>query len=413
MTDNRQDIRVDGERLWQSLMDMAQIGGTPKGGSCRLALTDEDRDGRDLFVRWCREAGCSVDIDGIGNIFARRPGTDPSKAPVATGSHLDTQPHGGKFDGVYGVLAGLEVIRTLNDRNVATAAPIEAVVWTNEEGARFAPGMMGSAAFSGSKPLSEILDVRDAEGLRCGDELERIGYAGPQPCGERPFAAFFESHIEQGPILEAENKTIGVVTRVQGMRWFDVTVTGRDAHAGSTPMNRRIDAMAGAAHMVAAVEDIALSHAPAMVATVGQLSISPNARNTIPGEVTFAIDLRDPSAASLDGAEADIRTGFAEIATGRKLAVEVDRITDTAPVIFDEACVTAVRTGADAVGLSHRDMLSGAGHDSCLVSAVAPTAMVFVPCADGLSHNEAESATPEDLAAGCNVLLQAMLSRAG
>ncbi len=406
------NIKIDGERLWQSLMAMAEIGPTEKGGSCRLALTDLDRQARDLFVEWCQEAGCSVTVDAMGNIFARRPGRDPDLAPVACGSHLDTQPTGGKFDGVFGVLAGLEVIRTLNDHDYDTDAPIEISVWTNEEGSRFPPAMIGSGVFAGVFDLEYGHGRADLEGKTIGAELQRIGYAGGTPCGDHPFRAFFEAHIEQGPILEAENKTIGVVRGAQGQRWYEVTVRGAEAHAGTTPMNRRRDALVGAARLVERVNAIALDHAPDAVSTVGLMQVSPNSRNTIPGEVFFAVDLRHPRDAVLSEMDAALRVACETVLDPMGLDHEIEEIWHTPALEFDADCVEAVRQAAAEAGYASRDIVSGAGHDACYISRVAPTGMVFVPCADGISHNEIESATPDDLTAGCNVLLQAMLRRA-
>ncbi len=406
------NLRVNGQRLWDSLMEMARIGATEKGGVCRLALTDLDRQGRDLFVRWAKEAGCTVSVDAMGNIFARRPGRRPDLPPVGAGSHLDSQPTGGKFDGAYGVLAALEVVRTLNDYRYETLAPVEIVVWTNEEGSRFAPAMVGSGVFAGAFDLAYGLSRTDTEGRTLGEELERIGYAGEAAPGGRPFAAFFEAHIEQGPILEAEGKTIGVVQGVQGIRWYDVTVTGQEAHAGPTPMPRRHDALVGAARLIEAVNRIGLDNQPHACATVGMLQNSPNSRNTIPGRVFFSIDFRHPKEETLGRMDAAIRTAGESVARDIGLAVDIKEIWYSPPVVFDAACVAAVRGAAEGLGLGHMDIISGAGHDSCYMARVAPTAMVFVPCADGISHNEAESATPEDLASGCNVLLHAMLERA-
>jgi len=406
------NIKINGERLWASLMAMAEIGPTEKGGSCRLALTDLDRQARDLFVEWCEEAGCTVSVDAMGNIFARRSGRDPDLAPVATGSHLDTQPTGGKLDGVFGVLAGLEVIRTLNDHDYDTDAPIEVSVWTNEEGSRFPPAMIGSGVFAGVFDLDYGHSRADLEGNIIGAELQRIGYAGDVPCGDRPFRAFFETHIEQGPILEAEKKTIGVVQGAQGQRWYEVTVRGAEAHAGTTPMNRRRDALVGAARLVERVNRIALDYAPDAVSTVGLMQVSPNSRNTIPGEVFFSIDLRHPSDEALRVMDGEIREACKAEMDAMGLDHTIEEIWHTPALVFDPDCVEAVRQAAAEAGYPSRDIVSGAGHDACYISRVAPTGMVFVPCADGISHNEIESATPEDLAAGCNVLLQAMLLRA-
>ena len=407
------NLRIDGGRLWQSLMALAEIGATPKGGCCRLALSDEDKAARDLFVSWCREAGCDIGVDRLGNIFARRAGRSPVMPPVATGSHLDTQPHGGKFDGAYGVLAGLEVIRTLNDHGVETEAPLEVAVWTNEEGARFAPSMIASGVFAGSYEEEFALTCTDAEGRTMGEELERIGYAGNEPCGARTFGAFFEAHIEQGPILEKEAIVIGAVTGVQGLRWYDVKVRGQDAHSGSTPMPGRRNALLGAAEMVSAIDAIALEFAPDAVATVGQLDVSPNSRNTIPGEVFFTVDIRHPKSEVITEMDTRFRETVALIGERRGLESSVEQIAHTPPVVFDSACVDVVRRSCDALGYPRRDILSGAGHDACHLSKVAPTSMIFVPCAGGLSHNEEESAEASDLAAGCNVLLHAMLAKAG
>ena len=405
--------RVNGERLWASLMAMAKIGALPKGGCGRLALSDEDKAGRDLFVRWCREAGCSVRVDALGNIFARREGRDPSLPPVMTGSHLDTQPHGGKFDGVLGVLAGLEVVRCLNDAGVETEAAIEVAAWTNEEGARFAPAMCASGVFGGAFDAAYVLAQKDLAGKTFGAELARIGYAGAEPCGGRPIGTFFELHIEQGPILEAENLPIGVVTGVQGVRWYDVTVSGQDAHAGPTPMEMRRDALLAAAKMVSAVNREARARAPHGRGTVGQMLVIPNSRNTVPGEIKFTVDLRHPEKAQLDALEDDVRRAFGEIAGKGCVSVEMARIWDSPPVSFDGVAIEAVRASASALGYAHRDIVSGAGHDSVYISRVAPTAMIFIPCKGGLSHNEEETAEPAHVEQGANVLLQAMLARAG
>ena len=406
------NLRVNGERLWASLMEMAKVGATEKGGNCRLALTDLDREGRDLFVRWCKEAGCSIQIDKMGNIFARRPGRNASLPPVVTGSHLDTQPTGGRFDGVYGVLAGLEVIRSLNDLNYETEHPVEVVVWTNEEGSRFAPAMVASGVFAGVFDLEYGLSRQDPEGKTIGEELERIGYAGDAEVG-KPVHAYFEAHIEQGPILEAEEKTIGVVTDAQGLRWYEVTVTGQESHAGPTPMDRRRDALVGAARMVELVNRIGLEQAPHACATVGMLEVYPNSRNVIPGRVAFTIDLRHPNEEILEAMERKLYEGIKEIAAGSALEAEAERIFSYAPIHFDEECIEIVRKVTQQLGYSHRDMISGAGHDACYLSRVAPTSMIFIPCVGGISHNEIEDAKPEWVTAGANVLLGAVLAKAG
>ena len=407
------NLTVDGARLWASLAAMATIGATPKGGVCRLALTDLDREGRALFVRWCEGAGCTVSVDKVGNIFARRAGRDNSRPAVMTGSHLDTQPTGGRFDGVYGVLAGLEVLRTLDDRGIATEAPVEVAVWTNEEGARFSPAMMGSGVHAGVFALAEILDKRDVEGKRFGDELARIGAAGPDEPGAREVAAYFEAHIEQGPILEAEAKTIGVVTGAQGQRWYEVTVTGQEAHAGPTPMPRRRDALVGAARMIELVNRIGRERPPYACSTVGFIQSKPNSRNTIPGEVFFTVDFRHPDDATLAGMDAALKSGCAAIAEAAGLAVAITDFWYFPPTPFAPRLVDAVRDGARRFGYAHRDIVSGAGHDAVYMARVAPTAMIFVPCVGGISHNEIEDAKEADLTAGANVLLHAILAEAG
>ncbi|HYG86767.1 MAG TPA: Zn-dependent hydrolase [Azospirillum sp.] len=412
MTSLPPNLTINGSRLWQSLMDMARIGATPKGGVCRLALTDLDKQGRDLFVRWCEEAGCTVTVDRIGNIFARRAGRDDSLPPVLMGSHLDTQPTGGKFDGVYGVLAGLEVIRSLNDLNYETDAPVEVAVWTNEEGSRFAPAMVASGVFAGEFDLDYGLSRTDLDGRTMGEELARIGYAGDAPVGGRPFTAYFEAHIEQGPILEAEGKTVGVVTDAQGQRWYEITLTGQEAHAGPTPMERRKDALLGAARVVEVVNRIGLTHQPGACATVGLMQIHPNSRNVIPGRVFFTVDFRHPDDAVLARMDAELRAEVARIASEIGLETGLEQIFYYAPVKFEESCVAAVRRGVERTGHAARDMVSGAGHDACYLAKVAPTAMVFIPCVDGISHNEIEHTTPEWAAAGCEVLLHAVLEKA-
>jgi N-carbamoyl-L-amino-acid hydrolase len=405
-------LTVNSERLWARIMEMAQIGATEQGGSCRVALTEEDRRGRDLFIRWCEARGCQISIDRMGNIFARRAGSDPQRDPIACGSHLDTQPHGGKFDGVYGVLAGLEVIETLDDHGIRTEAPLEVCVWTNEEGSRFAPPMVASGVFGGSYDLDYGLGRVDAEGVSLGEALERIGYAGELPCGGRSFGAFIEAHIEQGPILERSGNMIGVVTGVQGTRWYRITFKGQDAHTGSTPMPGRRDALLGAARTITAVRSIALAHEPAAVATVGRIDNSPNSHNTISGEATLSVDMRHPSEEVLEAMEQALRRSAESAAREEGLEVEVTRIVNTPPIRFAERCIDAVGVAASELGYEHQRMISGAGHDACHISRVAPTAMIFVPCAGGLSDNEAESAQLSDLAAGANVLLHAVLKLA-
>jgi beta-ureidopropionase / N-carbamoyl-L-amino-acid hydrolase len=405
--------RINGRRLWDSLMEMAQIGATPKGGVCRLALTDLDKQGRDLFVRWAKEAGCTIGVDKMGNVFARRAGSDDSLPPVITGSHADSQPTGGKFDGIYGVLGGLEVIRSLNDHGIATRHPIEVVIWTNEEGSRFAPAMVSSGVFAGVFTLDYGLSRADVDGKTMGEELARIGYGGDLPVGGRAIHAAFELHIEQGPILETEGTTIGVVHAAQGQRWYEVVLTGQESHAGPTPMPRRRDALLGAAKVIQLVNAIGHKYAPYACATVGMLQVHPNSRNVIPGRVFFTVDLRHPEDAVLAQMDAELRAGIAAAADEAKVEIsKLEQIFYYAPVAFDADCVNSVRAAAQRFGYSHRDIVSGAGHDACYLAQVAPTSMVFVPCIGGISHNEIEDATPEWIEAGANVLLHAMLERA-
>jgi N-carbamoyl-L-amino-acid hydrolase len=406
------NLRINGERLWDSLMEMAKIGPGVKGGNRRLTLTDVDKEGRDLFKSWCEKAGCTVAVDTMGNMFARREGTDSTLPAVMVGSHLDTQPTGGKYDGVLGVLGGLEILRTLNDLGIRTKHPIEVVNWTNEEGSRYAPAMIASGVFAGVYTKDYAYGLKDAEGMALGDELERIGYVGDEPAGKRPLKAFFELHIEQGPILEAGNVDIGVVTHGQGQRWFDVTLTGFESHAGSTPMPRRRDALVGAARLVQAVNDIALKNAPHAVGTVGVLNPYPGSRNVIPGSVKMTVDFRHPVDTTLSEMKEAFSACVETICADGKLTAEVEEVFYYAPVEFDRDCVSAVRRAAERLGYSHRDIVSGAGHDACYVARVAPTSMVFCPCVDGISHNEAEEIHPQWATAGAEVLFHAVVETA-
>jgi N-carbamoyl-L-amino-acid hydrolase len=408
------NLTVNGDRLWASLMELAEIGATPKGGVCRLAASDLDGAARRLFIRWCEEAGCTVTVDRIGNIFARRAGRNPDLPPVLAGSHLDTQPTGGRFDGAYGVIAGLEVVRSLNDLGYETEAPLEIVAWTNEEGSRFSPAMVGSGAFTGVFKLDEALATRDnnAPSLTLGGELARIGFAGEARVGGRPVRAYFEAHIEQGPILEAAGLPVGIVTGAQGQRWYEITVTGQEAHAGPTPMPRRRDALVGAARIIDAVNKIGHAHAPHACATVGFVQVSPNSRNTIPGRVFLTVDFRHPEDAVLTAMDHELRAACAAAAATQNLAAEVAEFWYFPPTPFDPALVGRVREAASAQGYKHQDIVSGAGHDAVYMARVAPSAMIFVPCVGGISHNEIEDAKPEDLTAGCNVLLNAVLETA-
>ena len=402
------DICINGGRLWDSLMELAKIGATPKGGVCRLALTDLDRQGRDLVCTWLRDAGCTVTVDAIGNIFGRRRGRDDTLPPVVAGSHIDTQPSGGKFDGNYGVLAALEIVRTLNDNGIETERPFEVAIWTNEEGTRFTPVMMGSGVFARAFSLEHALVQKDLEGKSVGDELQRIGYAGAAPPG-KALAAYFEAHIEQGPVLEDEEKTIGVVTGALGLRWYDVTVRGQDSHAGPTPMKLRKDALLAAARIVEAVNAIALGHQPHGRGTVGFMQVKPNSRNVVPGEVHLSVDLRHADKAGLDSMETKLRGECDSIARPAGVEIDIQCVTDYAPLAFDAKLVQIVRDVAGELGCSHMDIVSGAGHDACYVARVAPTAMIFVPCEGGISHNEIENASPSELEAGANVLCATVL----
>ncbi|MCA8247484.1 Zn-dependent hydrolase [Burkholderia multivorans] len=397
-------VRVNQQRLWDSLMEMATIGATARGGSCRLALSDDEVRGRRRFIAWCEAAGCEIRIDPIGNLFARRPGTEPDAPPVMCGSHLDTQPLGGRFDGVYGVLAGLEAIRTLNEHGIATRHPIDVVAWTNEEGSRFTPGMMGSAVYAGKLDLDDAL-ARPCmhSGVRLGDELERTGFAGPARERQMP-KAYFEAHIEQGPVLENAGVPIGVVTGVQGIVELDVTVTGFESHAGTTPMSVRKDAMGVAAAMIAAIVEHGHGFDADARVTVGHLACQPNSPSTIPGQVRFSVDVRHPSRSALQRLVADIGAICTERTALRGTHVDVQRIAEYDPIAFDAACIERVRQATIAAGYPYLEMFSGAGHDAVNLSYVAPSAMVFVPCKAGLSHNEAEDADPVHLAQGASVL---------
>jgi N-carbamoyl-L-amino-acid hydrolase len=404
-----QNLRIDPERLWDDIMETGAIGATAKGGVARLTLTDLDRQVRDWFRARAESLGCIVTVDDMGAMFARRGGQRDDLPPIAMGSHLDTQPTGGKFDGVLGTLGALEALRTLHEAGYETFAPIEVVNWTNEEGSRFAPAMVASGVFGGAFDKEWARGRQDRDGVSFGDALEAIGYRGPQTCGDHPLTAFFELHIEQGPILEAEGKEIGVVTDVQGIRWYETTITGQDAHTGATPMHLRKNALLGAARLIDAIDGIARAHAPHAVGTVGLLEVKPNSTNVVPGEVYFTTDLRHPEQAVLDAMEGKLYEAFDGICGPLGLGVAKTRIFENPPVKFDASCVVSVREAARAAGFTTRDMVSGAGHDAAYVSRVAPSAMIFVPCRGGISHNEAEFTSKEQCAAGAQVLLQAVL----
>ena len=406
------NMRINSERLWDSLMEMAKIGPGVAGGNNRQTLTDEDAEGRRLFEQWCKEAGCTMGLDKMGTMFARREGTDPDALPVYVGSHLDTQPTGGKYDGVLGVLGALEVVRQLNDLNIHTKHPIIVVNFTNEEGTRFPPAMVASGVFAGVHTLDWAYDRTDADGKRLGDELKRVGYLGDEDVGARKMHAFFELHIEQGPILEKADKDIGVVTHGQGLKWLETTLIGKESHTGSTPMPMRVNAGLGMARITEMVNEIALSHAPHAVGAVGHCDVYPNSRNIIPGKVVFTVDFRHPDKAIIDDMEQRFRAGAQEIADTIGLGLSIEEVGGFDPVTFDESCVEAVRSAADRLGYSHQDLVSGAGHDACWINRVAPTSMVMCPCVDGLSHNEAEEISVQWAAAGTNVLFHAVVETA-
>jgi N-carbamoyl-L-amino-acid hydrolase len=407
------NLQIDSARLWDTIHTTAKFGATPKGGVRRLTLSAEDRQVRDWFRDAVEAAGCELQIDALGNMFALRRGRDMSKPPVGLGSHLDTQPTGGKFDGVLGTLAALEVIRTLNDAGIETELPLCVVNWTNEEGSRFAPAMMGSAAYVGDFTVDDILSRKDAAGVSVAEALDSIGYRGDAAVGTQTFTGFVELHIEQGPILEAESKTIGVVDHGQGVLWYDGKITGFESHAGSTPMRLRRDALATLSEIVLAVEKIAIELGPNAVGTVGEAVIAAPSRNVIPGGIAFTIDSRSADAAVMDALDQRIRAAAADIAARRKVQVELDLVWRKEPTHFDKTLVEAVESATQALGYSHRRITSGAGHDSCNLNTRLPAAMIFVPCKDGVSHNELEDATQADCAAGANVLLHTVLSLAG
>lgn len=407
------DIRVNGDRLWSTLMETAEFGGTPNGGICRLALSEEDRLVRDWLVACASKSGYHVGIDDIGNIYIQRNGREPTRLPVAIGSHLDTQPTGGKFDGVLGVLAGLEVLRTLDDRGIETEAPVCLINWTNEEGARFAPGLMGSQVFAGDVALEAALKSTDTNGISVGEALRAAGYAGSERAGDRAFAAMIELHIEQGPMLEARNVPIGIVESAKGQTWSNGLVQGRESHAGTTPMDLRRDALTAFAALAIEIERIARSEAPAGVGTIGVAHIGPGSRNTVPGSVRFSLEFRHSDAERLSAMQAAAEAAARQISAARGVTIDIDCFWQKAPVAFDANVIKAIAEAARRCGYETMRMTSGAGHDAVAVSSVVPTAMIFVPCKEGISHNEAECATPQDCTAGANVLLHSVLELAG
>ncbi|RWK61259.1 Zn-dependent hydrolase [Mesorhizobium sp.] len=407
-----ENLRINSDRLWDSIMEMAKIGPGIAGGNNRQTLTDADGEGRHLFKRWCEAAGLEMGVDEMGTMFARREGTEPDLPPVYVGSHLDTQPTGGKYDGVLGVLGGLEIVRSLNELDIKTKHPIVVTNWTNEEGARFAPAMMASGVFAGVLDQADVYEHVDKDGKKFGEELERIGWKGTEKVGERKIHAFFELHIEQGPILEDEGIDIGVVTHGQGLKWLQVTLTGREAHTGSTPMPKRRNAGLGMARVIELVHEIAMDYQPDAVGAVGHMEVYPNSRNIIAGRTVFTIDIRSPEKEVLDAMDGRIREGIDTICEALDIKYQIEQVGHFDPVAFDPGCVKAVRDAAERLGYTHRNIVSGAGHDACWINRVAPTAMVMCPCVDGLSHNEAEEISKEWAAAGADVLFHAVVETA-
>ena len=407
-----ENLKINSERLWESLMEMAKIGPGIAGGNNRQTLTDEDAQGRALFQTWCEAAGMTMGVDTMGNMFMTRAGTDPEALPVYMGSHLDTQPTGGKYDGILGVLGGLEAVRTMNDLGIKTKHPVVLTNWTNEEGTRFAPAMLASGVFAGKHEQDWAYDRVDAKGLKFGDELKRIGWVGDEPVGARKMHAMFELHIEQGPILEAEGKDIGVVTHGQGLRWIECTVEGKDSHTGSTPMHMRKNAGRGLALLTELVHEIAMKHQPGAVGAIGHIDVYPNSRNVIPGKVVFTVDFRSHLPDVLHAMEAEYYERAPKLCEEIGVTFSSEISGQFEPPAFDETLVGAVRNAAERLGYSHMDIVSGAGHDACWINDVAPTAMIMCPCVDGLSHNEAEEISPAWAAAGTDVLLHAVLETA-
>ena len=412
MTSPGENLRINPDRLWNTIHELAEIGPGVAGGSNRQTLTDDDKAGRALFQRWCEGAGLTMGVDQMGTMFMRREGTDPSLDPVFVGSHLDTQPTGGRYDGVLGVLAGLEVIRTLNDLNIRTRRPIVVVNWTNEEGARFAPAMLASGVFAGVHTLDYAYGRKDMDGKTFGEELKRIGWVGDEKVGARKFHSYFEYHIEQGPILEAENKQIGVVTHGQGLWWLEFTLTGKEAHTGSTPMHLRVNAGLAMARIFEMVQAVAMENQPGAVGGVGQVKFSPNSRNVLPGTVVFTVDIRSPNQAKLDGMRARIEAEAPKICAPLGVKCAAEAVGHFDPVTFDPALVTRVRAATEKLGYSHMDIISGAGHDACWMQRLGPSVMIMCPCVDGLSHNEAENISKDWAAAGADVLFHAVAETA-
>jgi len=411
MTKLGDNLKINSARLWDAINETAKFGGTAKGGVRRLTLGPEDKQVRDWFRKACEDAGLEVKVDALGSMFALRKGRDMSKAPIGIGSHLDTQPTGGKFDGILGVLGALEMVRTLNDAGIETETPICIANWTNEEGSRFAPAMMASAAYVGDFTTDDILSRKDIAGVTVGEALDSIGYRGDVAVGTQKFSGFVELHIEQGPILEAEGKTIGVVEAGQGVLWFDGKITGFESHAGSTPMPLRKDALGTLSEIVLATERVVTEIGA--LGTIGEAVIANPSRNVIPGEIAFTMDLRSADEGKLEAIEKGVREAITAIAAKRKVEVAFDKVWHKPPTHFNKEFVSAVESAAESLGYSHRRITSGAGHDACNLNNIVPTAMVFIPSKDGISHNELESSTQDDCAAGANVLMHTVLALAG
>jgi N-carbamoyl-L-amino-acid hydrolase len=412
MNTTQTNQRIDGKRLWDTLMGFAEIGATPKGGVRRLTLTDVDKRGRERFRTECEAIGLTVRVDAIGNMFARRPGRDPLRAPVLFGSHLDSQPSGGKFDGALGVIAGLEVMRSLGDLGIVTEAPLELINWTDEEGSRFGHSLMGSGVWAGVFDIGKAYGLTDTEGVTVAAALDGIGYRGPEPASPFKADAYFELHIEQGPILEREGRQIGIVTGAQSQVWYDAVTIGQDSHAGTTPPSTRKDALVCAARIIDLVDRMMRARGEDGRGTVGQLLVSPNSRNVIPGEVRFSVEFRHPLDSEVDVLDAEFPPAAQAIADACGVRLELTPLFKIPAQPFDASCVDLVRQGAAKLGYSTREIVSGAGHDAVYVARHIPTAMIFTPCKDGLSHNEAESIEPDEAEAGCQVLYEAVVARA-
>ena len=406
------NISINSDRLWDSLMTMAKIGPGIAGGNNRQTVTSEDGEARKLLQKWSEDAGMTMKVDELGSMFFKREGTDKNALPVVIGSHLDTQPTGGKYDGVLGVLAGLEIVRTLNDLNIQTKHPILVVNWTNEEGSRFPPAMMASAGYAGIYDVNTLLTAKDAEGNIFGNELDKIGWKGSEPVGAQKFHCYYELHIEQGPILETEEIDIGIVTHGQGLKWLEVKLTGKEQHTGTTPMNVRKDTSLAMSEIILAVNTIANQNQPNALGSVGHIEVSPNSRNVIAGETIFTVDIRSPDINKLNKMEKELEIAANEICKKYNVQIHIEQIGGFDPVEFNKECLDHLRTNAKKFGYSYKDIVSGAGHDACWINTVAPSAMIMCPCVDGLSHNEAEEIKPEWAYSSTNVLLHSAIASA-